>query len=197
MFKLLIKSNRRIIIIGELFWWVGGGAGGAGVADFRKKNILQTNFERKKFPILKKICYDLQSWKIFYTVVCRGKKFYHLRFGEKYSFSLKPFSKVKWLVPNGYIHFFVSADKRNKPAKSTTQLCTQLPKLQDLLQFICGSLFLLSDRLLKISFTNSTLSDRESCFSTIKLPLHKNDCQAFETSMNIAVNCQHQGYGRG
>lgn len=82
-------------------------------------------------------------------------------------------------------------------AEATAQLCMELPRLKDLLQFICGSPYLPCDGLIKISFTNSTLPDSESCFLTMKLPLLNNDYREFENSMNIAINSQHQGYGRG
>lgn len=62
---------------------------------------------------------------------------------------------------------------------------------------MCGSPYLPTDGLIKVKFTASTLPDPEACFSTIKLPLSNSDYRSFETSMNIAVNCQHTGYGRG
>lgn len=63
---------------------------------------------------------------------------------------------------------FVSAGKHKGPAEAATQLCVQLPRLQDLIQYICGSPYLPSDGPIKISFTNSTLRDPESCFYNSK-----------------------------
>jgi len=58
--------------------------------------------------------------------------------------------------------------KHKGPAEAATQLCVQLPRLQDLIQYICGSPYLPSDGPIKISFTNSTLRDPESCFYNSK-----------------------------
>lgn len=80
----------------------------------------------------------------------------------------------------------------------TRSAITSQPKLKDLVQFICGSPHLPSDgKGIKVKFTNGQLPDAESCFSTIKLPLNNSNYDDFCRNLNIAINCQHQGYGRG
>ena len=92
---------------------------------------------------------------------------------------------------------FVSAGKHNGPAEAATELFVQLPRLQDLLQFSCGSPYLPSHGLIKISFCNSSLPDPKSYFSTVNQLLLNNDYQSFMTSMNTAIIRKHQGYNQG
>ena len=73
-----------------------------------------------------------------------------------------------------------------------------IPKLNDLIQFICGHPHVpKGGDLIKVKFTRAFLPDAESCFNTIKLPRHHQDYLCFRKAMNVAVNCQNQGYGRG
>lgn len=72
------------------------------------------------------------------------------------------------------------------------------PKLKELLQFITGQQNLPRDgQLIKVQFFDSTLPDAESCFKKILLPTLHTTHESFQSAMTIAVNCQHQGYGRG
>ena len=72
------------------------------------------------------------------------------------------------------------------------------PKLKELVQFICGHPHLPKDgQPIKVRFTRSSLPDPESCFNIIKLPLAHPDYNVFKRAMHVAINCQHQGYGRG
>ena len=48
--------------------------------------------------------------------------------------------------------------------------------------------------LIKVRFTRAFLPDAEACFNTIKLPRHHQDYLSFRKAMNVAVNCQNQGY---
>ena len=72
------------------------------------------------------------------------------------------------------------------------------PKLEELVQFICGHPYFpdCGDSI-KVRFTRVSLPDPESSFNTLKLPSTHTSCDAFQRAMNIAINCQHEGYGRG
>ena len=72
------------------------------------------------------------------------------------------------------------------------------PQLKELVQFICGHPHLpKSDNKIKVRFIRSSLPDAESCFNTLKLPVGHLDYSGFKQAMNMAINCQSQGYGRG
>lgn len=71
------------------------------------------------------------------------------------------------------------------------------PQLQELVRFICGHPHLPRSDVIKVKFTRTSLPDAESCFNTLKLPLGHQDYSGFKRAMNIAINCQNQGYGRG
>lgn len=71
------------------------------------------------------------------------------------------------------------------------------PQLKELVQFICGHPHLPKCGVIKVRVTRSSFPDAESCFNTIKLPLAHHNYTSFKRAMNIAINCQNQGYGRG
>jgi hypothetical protein len=73
-----------------------------------------------------------------------------------------------------------------------------LPKLEHLLQFTCGSPYVPTNgKKLNVQFTMGDLPDPDACFGIIKLPLNHPTLNEFIKSMNIAINCQHKGFGRG
>ena len=80
--------------------------------------------------------------------------------------------------------------------KSDSEI-TVNPQLKELVQFICGHPHLPKCGVIKVRFTRSSLPDAESCFNTLKLPLAHHNYTSFKRAMNIAINCQNQGYGRG
>ena len=73
-----------------------------------------------------------------------------------------------------------------------------LPKLEHLLQFTCGSPYIPSNgEKINVQFTMGDLPDPDACFGILKLPLNHLTSNKFMKNMNIAINCQHKGFGRG
>ena len=73
-----------------------------------------------------------------------------------------------------------------------------LPKLEKLVQFTCGSPHLPTNgKRIHVQFTMGDLPNPDACFSILKLPLNHLTLNEFVKKMNIAVNCQHKGFGRG
>lgn len=173
-------------------WGVGGGW-------FQKQKTSCRLISRgKNFLYWKKSVMTYNHGKYYFTQLHVGEK-NSITWGlEKniHSHSNHPQKSNGWSLMVKFISLFPLTNEINQ--QKVPHSC--VPSCQGYKTFCSLSVAVYSSQamgLLKISFTNSTLSDPESCFSTIKLPLHENDYQAFETSMNIAVNCQHQGYGRG
>lgn len=85
---------------------------------------------------------------------------------------------------------FSTADDDNDVSLSEI---TTKPKLKDLVKFVCEHPYLPNNGLsLRVVFTRSTLSDAESCFNLIKLPLPNTTYEEFKKAMHVAINCQHQ-----
>ena len=83
-----------------------------------------------------------------------------------------------------------------KNDKSDSEIMVN-PQLKELVQFICGHPHLSKCGVIKVRFTRSSSPDAESCFNTLMFPLAHLNCTSFKRAMNIAINCQNQGYGRG
>ncbi|XP_044167225.1 E3 ubiquitin-protein ligase UPL2-like isoform X1 [Acropora millepora] len=96
-----------------------------------------------------------------------------------------------------YVKYLAGGDDNTEVDGSVSEIGLK-PKLEELIQFICGHPYLpgCGDSI-KVRFTRGSLPDPESCFNTLKLPLTHSSYDAFQRAMNIAINCQHEGYGRG
>ena len=90
-------------------------------------------------------------------------------------------------------HAFVIGDEKDK---SDSEI-TVYPQLKELVQFICGHPHLPKCGVIMVRFTRSSLPDAESCFNTLKLLLAHHNYTSLKRAMNIAINCQNQGYGGG
>jgi len=91
-------------------------------------------------------------------------------------------------------HCLFKGDENNEPQSEILAN----PPLKALVQFICGHPHLPKNGgVIKVRFVRSTLPDAESCFNTLELPLSHQDYSDFKRAMNVAINCQSQGYGRG
>lgn len=107
--------------------------------------------------------------------------------------SLFRFMIIAWLFHMLSLYALFIGDEKDKSDSASTVN----PPLKELVQFICGHPHLPNCRVLKVCFTRSSLPDAESCFNTLKLPLAHHNYTSFKRAMNIAINCQNQGYGRG
>lgn len=90
-------------------------------------------------------------------------------------------------------YIFINAGDNDGDESDTLR---SLPKLEELVQFTCGSPHLPTNwTKIRVQFTMGDLPD--ACFSILKLPLNHPTLNEFVKKMNIAINCQHQGFGRG
>jgi hypothetical protein len=69
------------------------------------------------------------------------------------------------------------------------------PSLKELVLFIFGQPVLHME--IKVKFTNGYFPDPDSCFGIVSLPLMHTTYENFSKTMNVAINSQHVGYGRG
>ena len=127
-----------------------------------------------------------------------NRKQYHLNSSGKKPILFSPLLGLLSCNIDGVesCHLFQQANIMDQQ-KLPQSFFVQLPRLQDLLQFSCGSPYLPSHGLIKISFCNSSLPDPKSYFSTVNQLLLNNDYQSFMTSKNIAIIRKHQGYNQG
>ena len=69
------------------------------------------------------------------------------------------------------------------------------PSLNELVLFIFGQPVLHMEIIVK--FINGYFPDPDSCFGMISLPLIHSTYEDFCKAMNVAINSEHVGYGRG
>ncbi len=66
------------------------------------------------------------------------------------------------------------------------------------MQFTCGSPYLPSNgKVIKVKFISTPFPDPDACFSVMKLPTGHETFDVFAKNMNVAINSQHSGFGRG
>ncbi len=51
--------------------------------------------------------------------------------------------------------------------------------------------------MIKVKFISLPLPDPDACFSVMKLPTDHEAFNVFAKNMNVAINSQHSGFGRG